>query len=532
VARATTIVTNSHQGFAMHKLLASAAVVLLLPSSAAGAPPRATHEVITDPAMPWLVPPVDGVVGRRFQAPQTDWGPGHRGIDYLLPSARDVSVRAAANGHVRFAGEVAGLLAVSIEHAAGLETTYSQLSELYVDAGDRVVQGMWIGRAGTAHGMVDPVTGLVRSDDGAGLHFGVKVEGAYVDPEDYLGPVDASGAIYLAPLVGDWSADFPNYSAGSYLSEECRAATLLDPSEPPNDNIAVVIAGIATETERGADEPVFGVPAALGYEPHRTYRFSYKGSDFGRLHEPYDRTDTYQSIRSAAGKLATMLIRVARRHPGAEVDLIAHSQGGLIARFVLEKMAVAWQRGWPRVDHLVSFATPHRGTRIAGASREIEEGTITGRWALGAVSEWARRGGPVPDPRSDAVSDAMPGSRLLDELAAGDVILGTRALALSAITDLLVPPNRAEWPGRPSRVVGPVGLNAHSAVLRSPAALRLASAWLRDAVPECHGSSDHLGTGVGTAVDAAEWWLPELYSAGEEWLLKRAWQGLVKRRER
>src|SRR5688572_8298745 len=87
----------------------------------------------------WLIPPVDAVVSRRFEAPGTLWGPGHRGIDYEI--AANSPIRAAGDGRVLFAGPVAGDAAITIAHEDGLETTYSDLSEVFVRAGDVVEQG-------------------------------------------------------------------------------------------------------------------------------------------------------------------------------------------------------------------------------------------------------------------------------------------------------------------------------------------------------------------------------------------------------
>src|ERR671918_756914 len=323
VARATARRPVRCQPRRMRRLLvAAAALVALLPIPAAGQvgpqPVQTTEPPAPDPARPWLIPPVDGVIGRRWQAPRTDWGPGHRGIDYLLPSAEGVSVRAAASGRVKFAGQVGGFLAMTIQHTGGMESTYSQLAEILVEAGDHVQQGAWIGRASFAHAIKDPTTGIAHDEDGSGLHFGVKVDGQYVNPEDYLGPVDVSGAIHLAPLLGDWAEDIPNYHAGSYLDEECRDPKLPTKPEPPNDNVVVLIPGISSQTPGDDSHAAFGLPAALGYAPERTYFFSYEGSGDSDLHERYTRAATDQSIRSSAGKLATMLIRVARRHPGVD----------------------------------------------------------------------------------------------------------------------------------------------------------------------------------------------------------------------
>jgi murein DD-endopeptidase MepM/ murein hydrolase activator NlpD len=53
-----------------------------------------------------------------------------------------------------------------------------------------VSQGQVIARSGTGHA-VDIVPGL---------HFGVKLSDIYVDPLDYLGPVEVWRFIRLAPL--------------------------------------------------------------------------------------------------------------------------------------------------------------------------------------------------------------------------------------------------------------------------------------------------------------------------------------------
>ena len=512
----------------MRTLLGAAAIVVaLVPLPAAGQsrPVTPADPPAADPGRLWLVPPVDGVIGRRFQAPRTDWGSGHRGIDYLLPSAEGASVRAAAAGRVKFAGQVGGFLAVTIQHSGEIESTYSQLAEVLVRAGEYVHQGEWIGRASFAHAVNDPVTELPHSEEGSGLHFGVKVLGEYVDPEDYLGPLDVSDAIHLAPLIGDWAEEITNYHAGSYLDEECRAPGLPSTPGPPNENIVVLIPGISSTTAGHERHASFGLPAALGYAPERTYYFSYEGSDVPNLHETYRRADTIESLRSSAAKLAALLIRLARRHPGTDVDLIGHSQGGLIARAVLEHSVRAWQPGLPRIDHLITISTPHRGTTLAGLGQQLGEGTLTGELLARAAQRWSRRGGPIPDPYADALRDMRPGSALLDGLAAADVVLGTKVLSLAPAADLLVPATRARWEGEANRILTTGGPFAHSGILASSDALGIAGAFLRDAPASCVAAEDYLGSAAGTAVDAVHHLVPELYSTAEEWLLRRLWRG-------
>jgi murein DD-endopeptidase MepM/ murein hydrolase activator NlpD len=134
--------------------------------------------------------PVVGPVIRGFDPPDSPFGSGHRGID--IAAAAGSPVRAPAAGKVTFAGPVGGRLFLTIDHGDGVESTYSWLDALVARKGDLVSRGQPIVRSGTGHpGEVIPH-----------LHFGVKLLDVYVDPLDYLGPVDVWRFIRLAPLDG------------------------------------------------------------------------------------------------------------------------------------------------------------------------------------------------------------------------------------------------------------------------------------------------------------------------------------------
>jgi murein DD-endopeptidase MepM/ murein hydrolase activator NlpD len=133
--------------------------------------------------------PVVGPVIRGFDPPDSPYGSGHRGIDIAAPVG--TSVRAAAAGVVTFAGPVGGRLFVTVDHGGGLESTYSFLDALAVRRRDVVSQGQPIGRSGTGH----------AGDAVPNLHFGVRLADVYVDPLDYLGPVEVWRFIRLAPLA-------------------------------------------------------------------------------------------------------------------------------------------------------------------------------------------------------------------------------------------------------------------------------------------------------------------------------------------
>jgi len=162
------------------KLLLCCAVWSLVFAFALPGPARASGE--------WTWPVV-GPVTRGFDPPENPFGSGHRGIDIAAPVG--TPVRAAAAGTVTFAGPVGGRLFVTVDHGGGLESTYSFLDSIAVRRGDVVSQGQSIGRSGTGH-----AGGAVPH-----LHFGVKLADVYVDPLEYLGPVEVWRFIRLAPLA-------------------------------------------------------------------------------------------------------------------------------------------------------------------------------------------------------------------------------------------------------------------------------------------------------------------------------------------
>jgi len=133
--------------------------------------------------------PVTGPVIRGYDPPDSPYGSGHRGIDIATPFG--TPVLAAASGTVTFAGKVGGHLFVTVNHGGGLVTTYSWVSELRVRKNDVVSQGQVVALSGTGH--PDVAT--------PHLHFGVKLNGAYEDPLEYLSPGSVVDLIRLAPLA-------------------------------------------------------------------------------------------------------------------------------------------------------------------------------------------------------------------------------------------------------------------------------------------------------------------------------------------
>ena len=133
--------------------------------------------------------PVDGPVIRGFDPPDSPYGSGHRGIDIASPG-RNRRV-APADGTVAFAGPVGGASSSRSTTAAGSSRRTRGSHSSRSAAATWCGEGQPVARTGGGH------TGDLIPN----LHFGVRLDDAYVDPLAYLAPMDVSALIRLAPLV-------------------------------------------------------------------------------------------------------------------------------------------------------------------------------------------------------------------------------------------------------------------------------------------------------------------------------------------
>ena len=501
---------------------------------------------IASPLQRALIPPVDAAIARDFDLPKGQFGPGNRGLDYAVVAG--APVRAAGSGTVTFAGPVAGTVAITLDHGAGLETTYTGMRELYVVRGESIDQGHWLGETDNR------------------FHFGVKLDDIYVDPQEYLGPIDTGDAIHLIPVTDDyegtWGAAL-EFAVGHELDGldtlGCTPRELLRSAQydaAPNDNVAISIGGINEDWKRGEPGIVSDLAPRLGYESERSYVLSYSDDP-----DAYDRTDTFGDLRSAARRLDLLLRRVAADFPGRGVDILGHSQGGLVARYYLETAGGRSHQRRPRIEHLITFSAPHQGAPLVDAGEEIRE-TWSGKLAsdglkrahegqdpwhfpealdfiipaapvADAVLSFAtiRASDVVPDPYARSVKQMKPGSDFLTNLATDDVAYGTRVLALQDRYDVVVPADHARWPGEanravdghPDKLLG--GLNRHRGIVDNPEPLAIAHSFLRGARLPCLEDGDQEAWDSGRRIATTTHLLPEVWRLGEDAVLTFALKG-------
>ncbi len=108
-----------------------------------------------------IAEPPPGEIAERFDPPR------HYGID--IATADRSIVRAVMPGRVSFVGEVAEMLAVTIDHGGDVRTSLSFLDAVSVNRGQSVMAGTPVGRASGHNGVT-------------GFHLSLRVRGRYVDP--------------------------------------------------------------------------------------------------------------------------------------------------------------------------------------------------------------------------------------------------------------------------------------------------------------------------------------------------------------
>ncbi|MEJ2868526.1 M23 family metallopeptidase [Actinomycetospora sp. OC33-EN08] len=168
----------------MRVLFLTAALLLLtVPAVARAEPPELP--VIPVGVYGWPVAglergaPATGGLARRFEAPPTPYGRGHRGAD--LAAEPGTPVVAAGPGTVVHAGVLAGRGVVSVVHAGGLRTTYEPVTAR-VAVGEVVARGAVLGVLDAGH------AGCAAT---ACLHWGLR----------WAHPPGAAREQYLDPLL-------------------------------------------------------------------------------------------------------------------------------------------------------------------------------------------------------------------------------------------------------------------------------------------------------------------------------------------
>ena len=482
-------------------------------------------------------PPSDAPIVDHFRPPPRPWMAGNRGIDYgTEPGA---SIRASADGRVIFAGQVGDALHVTIEHADGLRTSYSFVESLAVSAGARVRTGDVIAIAG------GPFHFGVRTPDDTYLDPEALLAGT-LRPQVRLVPgtdqgLDALGAgerrSLLAVLVDDGIAAVaavsewqtrtsalvahyvveldPSTHAARVLDEfgrwlrsrdRCTSPTVTVPPHPRR--IVVLVSGLGTSSDANTAWEID--TRTLGYADADVVRFSYAGGQAPALRpgtgpgivpvvdrsfdaidtHPFDALDSQQSVGTSADRLTVLLQSVAAAQPGVPIDVIAHSQGGVVARLAIERGGDS-ARLPEEVDTLVTVASPQRGAPLATGVVALADSpggaaALSHIRAVGVADEL--------DDRLPAIPDLAETSAVIEEIHRRPMPDGVRFVTIGGSGDLVVPGSSAIDDAADAAIIVPteVGTGAHGSLPSSAAATREIGLAVAGMGPTCQGPGEAL----------------------------------------
>ncbi|HVT78187.1 MAG TPA: peptidoglycan DD-metalloendopeptidase family protein [Acidimicrobiales bacterium] len=313
--------------------------------------------------------------------------------------------------------------------------------------------------------------------------------------------------------LGEWAGPFAALAAAlaDIIEAWAQPCTPTDVDPPPivapQNRIAVFVAGLGSHSSgpharenlsRELDS------TALGYWPQNVYDFSYRG---GRDPAPYKPRDTTQPLENDARHLRDLLDQIANDHPGAQVDLIAHSQGGLIVREALAHDYDGPGHELPTIDHVVTLATPHHGADGATAAAWM-------RWSVEgrAIRRLAHHGFKGFDVTGPGVAELSETSDFIKRINARPLRDGVQYTSIASAADLTVPAVRARLANATNVVVdarpsSPI-TGSHSSIKQSPAARREVELAIADRPPTCQpavatATRAFTGAAIATGEDIA-----------------------------
>jgi len=501
--------------FVVRSIVAVCVIAMLIVFAA---PAAATPEQ-TDSGEVVYSPPVDAPILDPFRPPATPYGPGNRGIEYATAPA--TPVRAAADGVVRFAGVVAGRQWVTLHHDDGVRTTYGPLAEFGVSVGDRVQRGDPLGSTAGAL-LLTARVGEAYIDPASLFDAGPPRVYLVPEPLDVPAPHKAPDGGWSLPggdallTAIDWEirhlvatpdllvslTPIPAFDAAvdsltewNQRQRECTSPAVAPPP-PEGRRVAVLVGGLGSSSSDAAVADV-DTPG-LGYGASDVLRFSYSG---GRIPSAVDVSgelagievtdygprDTVGDLEVAGTHLAAVLLQAAQAAPeGVPVDVIAHSQGGIVTRLALAELAVSHPEALRRLGVVATVGSPHHGADLAAIIQAAADNPLD---PLLVAAAQAIAGLPI-SPDDVAVRQLVPGSDLLAKLASTPPPPEITFVSIAARGDLVVPSTRSRLDGATNVVVPVDGFNDHDQLPGSAGAAREIALAVAGLAPSCEGAAD------------------------------------------
>ena len=522
-------------------LLATVVASVAVPSPASGAPTDSTVPSA------WARP-VPGAVARPFVAPRAIYGPGHRGVDFIAPPGTAVvagyagvvsfagmvagslhvvidhgdGLRTSSSFLARIdvhrgdrvvRGQVIGVAGgIGPEHAAGVFHFGLRVGETYVDPMKLFapVDLAAVIRLVPAHapdqtGLATPASETRSLSQALHLPRGIPGLEPPAEPDfwdqaltaggDLLGGIVAVGGVLTWPgrtitayvvdhtplgaELSDLRAIGARFMTYLHNEERCNSDTAQRPGGGGSGHLLMAVGGINSHTDPKTGR-TFGLDTkALGYRADELSWFSYSAD--GRV---YRSSDTWGDLVVQAYLLRNQLRALQVSHPGREVDLIAHSQGGVVVDAFMQFVYDPTDPMLPPIGNYISLSSPHRGAPAASIAKEVRTAR-DGRRLLDAAESVA--GGTIPPSGGRSTRQLAEDSSFMKKLWDRPLPDQVDMTSIAGDDDFVVPGSVTDAPGARQVTVDPGGIGDHSAIVTDSDAMREVRLALEQRPPACVG---------------------------------------------
>jgi len=343
-------------------------------------------------------------------------------------------------------------------------------------AGDAVgaVVGGVVGAGGAvvdaATGASDATFGAFRAGAEAAGRVGVEVlEGitqvAAQAASATVAGVVARDAMEIAERFLDWWGS----------RDDCMSDSAPADGTGGSGHMLLAVGGI--NSEGGPSDPTFSLDAdALGYVDGEVSYYSYAPDG-----DRYGPEDTWGDLLAAGQRLGEQLKALHREHPGREIDLIAHSQGGVVVDVFLQHVYDPADPDYPPIGTVVTLSSPHEGAPLATLAGDVRR-TDGGRTVLDLADAAPL---PLPPSAGESTQQLAEDSELMRDLWRHRLPEHVDVTSVGASDDYVVPANRTEVPGEMNVTVDVAGPVDHGSIPTDPRALQVVRAALENRPLPC-----------------------------------------------
>jgi Peptidase family M23/Alpha/beta hydrolase of unknown function (DUF915) len=260
--------------------------------------------------------------------------------------------------------------------------------------------------------------------------------------------------------------------------ETCTDDTKQPSSGGGSGHLVMTVAGI--NSSQGAKGGALNVDAAaLGYREGEVTSFTY-----ARDGVAYTKEDTYSELHGEAKSLRDQLRALQRKNPGREVDLVAHSQGGVVVTDFLAHYYKISDPTLPPLGSVVTLSSPLQGAPAATSGARIRE-SATGRFLMDQADKVG--GGMLPPSSGKSTAELAETSEFMKRLRSSKLPEQIDLTSIGATDDFIVPADQTTRSDARTITVNPAGPSDHTAVYRDPAAMDVARLALEQRPLPCVG---------------------------------------------